>query len=418
MYDWANSVYSLSITSAMFPVFYGLYTTETITFLGSEFKNTALFAYFLSFAFLLNALLAPFLSGIADAKGNKKAFMRFFIVLGSVSCSALFLFDGTNPLFGLTAFMLATLGFAGSIVFYNAYLPEIATADRFDKLSARGFTMGYIGSVILLILNILFLQKSEWFGMTAPSSTNTLPFRVGFLTVGIWWFAWSLWPLLKLPGKLESKEGVSIWSGYKEIRKTYLQVKTMKPLLVFLASFFVYTMGVQTVLYVATLFGQNELKLESSDMIKTILLIQVIGIAGAYFFAWLANKKGNKTSIIIALSIWIVGCYLAFHIQEKQPLQFFGLACIVGTVMGGIQSLSRATYAKLIPGDKDNTSFFSFYEVAEKTAIVLGTFAWGIVDQITGSMRNGIVVLMVFFIVGIVILFFLKSDKLKPQKIA
>ncbi|MGB1093951.1 MAG: MFS transporter [Bacteroidia bacterium] len=418
MYDWANSVYSLSITSAMFPVFYGLYTEENITFFGTEFKNTALFAYFLSFAFLVNASLAPILSGIADARGNKKAFMRFFIVLGSVSCSSLFFFDGSNPLFGLTAFMLATLGFAGSIVFYNAYLPEIATPDRFDKLSARGFTMGYIGSVILLILNILFLQKSTWFGMTEPTATNTLPFRIGFLTVGIWWFGWSLWPLIKLPGRIESKEGSSIWNGYREIKNTFLQVRGMKPLLVFLASFFVYTMGVQTVLYVATLFGQNELKLESSDMIKTILLIQVIGIAGAYFFAWLANKKGNKTAIIIALFIWIIGCYLTFYIEEKKPMQFFGLACIVGTVMGGIQSLSRATYAKLIPGYHDNASFFSFYEVTEKIAIVLGTFAWGVVDQITGSMRNGVVVLMVFFILGIIILFFLKSDKLKPQKTA
>ena len=415
MYDWANSAYSLSITSAMFPVFYGLYTPETLHFMGSEYKNTALFAFFLSAAFLLNALFVPFLSGLSDARGNKKSFMRFFMILGSFSCSALFFFDGTNYLFGLTAFMIATLGFAGSLVFYNAYLPEIATSDRFDKLSARGFTMGYIGSVILLILNILFLQKSHWFGMNPPTATETLPFRLGFLTVGIWWFLWSLWPLYKLPGGTVAKPGVSIWKGYEELRGVFKNLKQMKAAKVFLASFFVYTMGVQTVLYVATLFGQNELKLESADMIKTILLIQIIGVAGAYFFAWLARKKGNKISIILALCIWTIGCYLAYFIEEKQPNQFFGLACLVGTVMGGIQSISRATYAKLIPGDTDNASYFSFYEVAEKVAIVLGTFAWGFVDQLTGSMRNGIVLLMVFFIVGIVIMLFLKSDKLKPM---
>ena len=218
MYDWANSAYSLSITSAMFPVFYGLYTPETLHFMGSEYKNTALFAFFLSAAFLLNALFVPFLSGLSDARGNKKSFMRFFMILGSFSCSALFFFDGTNYLFGLTAFMIATLGFAGSLVFYNAYLPEIATSDRFDKLSARGFTMGYIGSVILLILNILFLQKSHWFGMNPPTATETLPFRLGFLTVGIWWFLWSLWPLYKLPGGNVAKPGVSIWKGYEELR--------------------------------------------------------------------------------------------------------------------------------------------------------------------------------------------------------
>jgi UMF1 family MFS transporter len=416
MYDWANSVYSLSITSAMFPVFYGIYTPDSMSIGGYTVKNTVLFAYFLSLAYLINSLFVPFLSGVADAKGNKKAFMRFFVILGSVSCSSLFFFDGSNYLYGLTCFLLATLGFAGSLVFYNAYLPEIATPERFDKLSARGFTMGYIGSVILLILNILFLQKSHWFGLPKPTATDNLAFRVGFLTVGIWWFVWSLWPLYVLPGKTEGKKGVSIWKGYGELKKVFKEVSMDKAVMIFLASFFVYSMGVQTVLYVATLFGQYELKLESADMIKTILLIQVIGVAGAYFFAWLADYKGNKFAIVLALSIWSIGCVLAYFIQEKQPNQFFGLACLVGTVMGGIQSISRATFAKLIPGNKDNASFFSFYEVTEKIAIVMGTFAWGLVEQITGNMRSGITVLMVFFLIGIGLMLFLKSDKIGPKR--
>ncbi len=419
MYDWANSVYSLSISSAIFPLFYEIYTKrynhETMQFLGMSFKNTALYSYTLSFAFLLNVILVPILSGISDATGNKKSFMRFFILMGSMGCSSMFWFSGDNYIFGLTCFLLATIGFAGSLVFYNAYLPEIATPDKFDNLSARGFTMGYIGSVILLILNLMFLQKPAWFGLPEPSADNSLAFRVGFLTVGIWWFLWSLWPLIKLPGKTKSNSNGSIWKGFHELNKVWQDVQKMKPLLIFLGSFFVYTMGVQTVIYVAALFGKNELQLESSDMIITILLIQLIGIAGAFFFAWLADKKGNKFGIILALSVWAISCILAYFLQPKQPNQFFGLACLIGTVMGGVQSLSRATYAKLIPGDKDNASYFSFYEVTEKLAIVIGTFVWALVDDLTGSMRNSIMMLMAFFIIGIIILSFLKSDKLKPK---
>ncbi len=417
MYDWANSVYSLSISSAIFPTFYESFTPKHIEVMGMDFKNTALYSYCLSFAFLINVLLVPLLSGISDASGAKKPFMRFFVILGSLGCSALYFFNGHNYTFGLISFMIATLGFAGSLVFYNAYLPEIATPDKFDELSARGFTMGYIGSVLMLIFNLLLLIKHDWFGLPSPK-TSPLPFQVGFATVGIWWLGWSFWPLLKLPGKLEAKAKVSIWNGYREIRNVFQEVKKMKAVKIFLGSFFVYTMGVQTVIYVAALFGKNELKLESEDMLKTILLIQLIGIAGAFFFAWAAKKLGNKPALFISLSIWTLSCILAYQLEPQKPNQFFALACLIGTVMGGIQSLSRATYAKLIPGDHDNTSYFSFFEVTEKLAIVLGTFAWAMIDNVTGNMRNSILLLMVFFIIGICILYFLPTDKIKSEKLS
>ena len=415
MYDWANSVYSLSISSAIFPTFYESFTPKHIEFMGYDFKNTALYSYCLSFAFLINVLLVPLLSGISDASGAKKPFMRFFVILGSIGCSSLYFFNGSNYMYGLICFMVATLGWAGSLVFYNAFLPEIATPDRFDRLSARGFTMGYIGSVLMLVFNLLLLIKHDWFGLPSPKE-SVLPFQIGFLTVGIWWFAWSFWPLIKLPGKLASKAQTSIWSGYHEIRKVYQEVKTMKAVKIFLAAFFVYTMGVQTVIYVAALFGKNVLLLKSEEMLTTILLIQLIGIAGAYFFAFVADRMGNKPAILISLVIWTVACSLAYLLEPQKPNQFFALACLIGTVMGGIQSLSRATYAKLIPGDRDNTSYFSFFEVTEKLAIVLGTFAWAAIDNITGNMRNSILMLMVFFICGIGILYFLPTDKLKSAK--
>ena len=420
MYDWANSVYSLSIASAIFPVFYEKFTPRTVNLFGYTFSNSALYDFSLSISFLLVVLMVPLLSGIADYGGRKKQFMRFFVIMGSLACASLYWFNGQNVLFGLAAFMLGTIGWAGSLVFYNSYLPEIATPEKFDRLSAKGYTMGYIGSVLLLILNLMFLTKSHWFGMEAPSKTNTLPFQVGLLTVGIWWMAWSLWPLLVLPnisGTGPAKlSGSMILSGYRELQKVFREVLKMRALLIFLAAFFVYTMGVQTVIYVAAIFGSKTLELESGTLLTTILLIQLISIAGAYFFAWVADKRGNKLSLSITLFIWILVCVLAYFVQKKQPTQFFGLACLVGTVMGGVQSLSRATYAKLIPGDKDNTSYFSFYEVAEKLAIVLGTLSFGLIDHITGDMRNSILVLMSYFMVGLIILAFLPASGLKQGK--
>ena len=416
MYDWANSVYSLSISSAIFPIFFEKFAPKQTTFLGNNIASSVLYEYTLSFSFLLVAMLAPILSGIADASGQKKSFMKVFVAIGSLACSAMYFFYGSNILFGLGCFMLATVGFAGSLVFYNSYLPDIATQDKFDRLSARGFTLGYIGSVTLLIINLLFLQKSEWFGMELPSTVNTLPFRVGFLAVGVWWAAWSLWPLIvlpRIPRTSQSSKGI-FTKGFKELQAVRKKVIQMPELKTFLAAFFVYTMGVQTIIYVAAIYGSKQLELQSADLLKTILLIQLIGIAGAYLFAYLANKWGNRLAIITALCIWVVACIIAFYVQKGEPNQFFGLACVVGIVMGGIQSLSRSTYAKLIPGDIDNTSFFSFYEVAEKLAIVLGTLSFGLIDHLTGSMRNSILVLMSYFIIGIIIMYFVRSPKLQP----
>lgn len=414
MYDWANSVYSLSISSAIFPAFFEEKTKKLgeLKFLGFSFINTALYTYALSAAFLIITLFIPLLSGISDYGGIRKPFMRFFIILGSIGCSALFWFEGENYLYGLGCFMLASIGWAGSLVFYNSYLPEIVSPDRFDKTSAKGYTMGYIGSVLMLLINLVMIMKKEWFGF----SEGVAAIQYGFLLVGVWWLGWSFWPLFVLPKGISSGNkitGAILLKGYSEISKVFKQVLTMKPLLIYLAAFFIYTMGVQTIIYVAALFGKNELKLESTTMLITILLIQLVGIAGAYFFAWVADKKGNKFSLATTLLIWVLVCVCAFFVQPRQPGQFFALACLVGTVMGGIQSLSRATFAKLIPGDQDNTSFFSFYEVTEKLAMVLGTFAFGLVNQITGNMRSSILMLMMFFIIGYFVLMLVKSPKLK-----
>ena len=403
MYDWANSVYSLVITSTIFPVYFnsvtkGINPDDKVDFFGFEIVNTVLYSYSISFSFLVIALISPILSGIADASGKKLQFMTFFAYLGSLSCIALFFFDGNNLEWGICFSVLASVGYAGSIVFYNAYLPEISTPDRYDLLSAKGFALGYIGSVLLLVLNLLMIQFPSWFML----SDDGMAARFSFLITGIWWAGFSQIPFRVLPhnpfGK-DVKKGILL-KGYQEIKKVWMEVKQIKVMYRFLASFFFYSMGVQTVMYLAATFGDKELGLPGDQLIMTILIIQIVAIAGSYFFAFISKKYGNKLSLVIMVLIWVGICAGAYYVYTVY--EFFALAFVVGLVMGGIQSLSRSTFSKLIPRNTtDHASYFSFYDVTEKLAIVLGTFSYGFIEQITGSMRNSALSLGIFFLVGL-----------------
>lgn len=413
MYDWANSVYSLVITSTIFPVYFnsvtkGLNADDKVDFFGFEIVNTVLYSYSISFSFLLIALISPILSGIADASGMKLQFMKFFAYLGSISCIALFFFDGNNLEWGICFSVLASVGYAGSIVFYNAYLPEITTPDKYDFLSARGFALGYIGSVILLVVNLMMIQFPTWFML----SDDGMAARFSFLITGLWWAGFSQIPFRILPrnpfGKDIKKE--FFLRGYQEILKVWNEVKQIKVMYRFLTSFFFYSMGVQTVMYMAATFGDKELGLPGDQLIKTILIIQIVAIAGSYFFAFISKKYGNKQSLIIMVLIWVGICGGAYYVYTVY--EFFALAFVVGLVMGGIQSLSRSTFSKLIPSNTtDHASYFSFYDVTEKLAIVLGTFSYGLIEQITGSMRNSTLSLGIFFLVGLGFLFLVTIPK-------
>lgn len=410
-YDWANSVYNLTITSTIFPIYWSAVSTNNgstkVLFFGHSFENTALYSYALSFSFLFVALLSPLLSGIADYNGSKKRFMQAFCFIGSVSCSALFFFNRTNIEFGVLAFMLGTIGWAGSLVFYNSYLPEIANEDEQDKVSAKGFALGYVGSSLLLILNLIVILFPESFGIPKESS---LPARIAFMAVGIWWFGFAQYTFYYLP---KNKSSIKfkfdiLWKGYRELAGVWAQLKKLKNLKAFLYAFFFFTMGIQTVMYVAALFGSKELKLESGQLIATILIIQFVAIGGAYLFAFISKKIGNIRALLIALCIWVVICISAYFVVTAN--QFYLLALAVGTVMGGSQSLSRSTYSKLLPETTDTTSFFSFYDTSEKIAIVLGTASYGLIEEITGSMRNSVFTLGTFFIVGLILLTRLKRN--------
>jgi UMF1 family MFS transporter len=403
MYDWANSVYAIVIKSSIFPVFYNTATQnafngDKVDFFGFQFVNTALYSFAISFSFLIVAIISPLLSGIADYSSNKKAYMKFFTYLGAISCIGLFFFTGENVEWAIICSILASIGYTGSIVFYNSFLPIIATPDRHDMISAKGFSLGYVGSILLLIINLVCISNPQWFGL----DNTGLIARFFFLTVGVWWmgFAQITFHSLKEPIIIVDYSTSIIVNGYKELSKVFKELKAHPIIKYYLSSFFFYSMGVQTVMYMAASFGSKELNLPGNKLILTIIIINALAIIGSYSFAYLSRKRTNKLSLLCMLGIWVGICIYAYFVYTDY--QFYILAFVVGLVMGGIQSLSRSTYAKIMPQDtKDQASYFSFYDVTEKLAVVVGTFSYGFIEQWTGSMRNSTIALGLFFAVGI-----------------
>ncbi len=408
MYDWANSVYSLVITSTIFPAYYEAVSkdrtegeTAYVSFLGREFVNTSLYNYALAFAFLVVALMSPLLSSIADYKGNKKKFMNFFLILGSTSCSTLFFFEKGYLTLGIVCMVLACIGFWSSLVFYNSFLPEIAAPQDRDRISAKGFAMGYAGSVLLQVICFVFVFKPELLG---GNSDSNIQYRLCFLLVGLWWFGFGQFSLNRLPASVPAGVGNQkniLTNGYKELSKVWKQLMQLPVLKRYLFAFFFYNMGVQTVMLAATLYGKSELQIPTTNLIVAILIIQVIAIGGAFAISKLSAVIGNFKALMVCVLVWVGICIVAYFIPAGGVYQFYGLAVVVGFVMGGIQSLSRSTYSKLMPETKDTTSFFSFYDVTEKIAIVIGMFSFGFITELTGSQRSSVLALAVFFIVGL-----------------
>ncbi|MEZ0606942.1 MFS transporter [Fibrella sp. WM1] len=414
LYDWANSVHSLVIVSSIFPVYFSATALNesggpVIDFLGIQIKNSVLFSYTVSASMLLVACISPFSTALADYSGKKKRFMKFFCYTGSLACALLYFFTRDTTTFAVFCFAWSLVGWAGSIVFYNSYLPDIVTEDQFDRVSARGFSMGYLGSVLLMVFNLMLILKPDWFGGISSAMAS----RISFLTVGLWWFGFAQIPFRVLPDGVKKSgqqaDGNWLFNGFRELRLVFNQLKTQTLTKRFLIAFFVYNMAVQTVMYVATLFGSDELKMEGSALIITILLIQLVAIPGAYAFARLSERIGNTYALMCLVVIWIGICVAAYYVTTQN--QFFIVAAIVGLVMGGIQSLSRSTYSKLLPQTTDTASYFSFYDVCEKLSIVFGTFIYGYVEQLTGSMRNSILALLGLFIIGLVLLYRIPSQK-------
>jgi UMF1 family MFS transporter len=471
MYDWANSVYNLVITTTFFPIYFTAATrhhfkSEMIPFLGHSFVNSSLYSYSLAAAYLVIALFYPILTSIADTRGNKKNFMRFFCYMGAIGCSLLYFFDGSNLGFGIGCFILASMGYVGSLVFYNAYLPEIAAPEDQDRVSAKGYAYGYVGSVILQVIGfvlVLMIHKDPFLGP-----------RLTFLLVGIWWagFAQMTFAVLPKVKRTIVKRTNIFTAGFVEVRKVYNEIKKMAVLKRYLRGFFFYSMGVQTVMMAATLFGSKLLGLEDTKLIVTIVLIQLVAIVGAIWMSRLSARYGNIRVLMGVIVIWILLCVSAwltasqaehlklfhdkiaelqqqkedllakraqmsaadFDIQDakteaelsrwkhdlaphQEPIEysFYALALGVGLVMGGIQSLSRSTYSKLMPETKDTASYFSYYDLTEKFAIVIGMFSFGFIDDMTGSMKYAVLFLIFFFVIGLIWLY---SAQLKQKRVA
>jgi UMF1 family MFS transporter len=420
MYDWGNSAYNLVITSTIFPAYFEAIAVDdkqvsktTVTFLGRQFENTALYNYTLAFAMLVVAVISPLLSSIADFKGNKKRFLNFFLTMGSLACASMFFFEKQTLGLGIGAMVIACIGFWGSQVFYNSFLPEIAApADR-DRVSAKGFAFGYVGSVLLQLICFVFVFNP---GLVGGDENSTIQFRSCFLLVGIWWWGFGQYSLRHLPRPLPAGTGdlqhKILSKGYHELQKVWNEVKKLPRFKRFLLSFFFYNMGVQTVMLVAALYGKSELEIPTDNLIISILIIQLIAIPGAFVISRLSARLGNIKTLMILVSLWIGLCIIAFYLPRGGIYEFYALGAAVGFIMGGIQSLSRSTHAKLIPeGTRDTVSFFSFYDVTEKLAAVVGIFSFGYITEATGSQRNSVLALASFFVIGLLLLFYANAAK-------
>jgi len=411
-YDWANSVYTLTIASSIFPIFYSaLFVSnasevKTVWAFGFEFKSTALITFVTAFTFLVVSVMSPVLSGIADYVGNKKNFLKFFCYVGSAGCIGLYWFDISPDTIHLSLlfYFMGLIGYWGSLVFYNSYLPDIAFPEQQDRISAKGFSLGYFGSVILLIINLVMVMSQD------DGASKMQMMRYSFITVGIWWALFSQYSFYYLPKGISSGHKVTtaiVFNGLKELQEVWKQLKQNLRLKRYLYAFFVFSMAVQTIMLVAVYFGEEEIAWGSdgektTGLIVSILVIQLVAIIGAIATSKVSEKFGNIKALIAVNVIWMSLCFYAYFMET--PIQFYIAAGIVGLVMGGVQSLARSTYSKFLPETEDTTSYFSFYDVAEKIGIVIGMVIFASIDQITGTMRNAILFLFVFFLMGIILL--------------
>jgi MFS transporter, UMF1 family len=445
MYDWANSVYNLVISSAIFPIFYDTVTTNhyksthgiaetdaipegvnvTVNFFGWEVSNSALMSFVLSASFLLVSFLSPLLSGIADYRGNKKRFLQFFCYLGATACISLFYFNDLLESHlievGLLSLFIASIGFWNSLVFYNSYLPEIAEPKDHDKISARGFSMGYFGSMLLLVICLLLIKIPaltfgyfDDYAKVTPDVIEAMPVKYCFILVGIWWIAFSQITYRVLPNTTSNrvKEKGYIWKGFTELKKVFIEFRKTFRLKRYLTAFFFFNTGVQTVMLMATYFAKKEIdwpidpvtgKPNDSGLIIAILLIQLLGAAGAFIMSRVSQRIGNIKTLGISIVIWIAVCGGAFLIHT--PVEFYALACTVGLVMGGVQAMARSTYSKFLPETEDHASYFSFYDATEKIGIVCGTLFFGTMELVFNDMRFSVLSVAFFFVAGLLMLF-------------
>lgn len=427
-YDWANSVYNLVISSAIFPIFYDSVTktryaeqigvdyadlkegqTIFVDFFGAKLSSSVLFSFVLATSFLVVAFLSPLLSGVADYSGSKKKFMRFFCYLGALSCISMYWFKDLPLEVGMLSVFFASIGFWNSLVFYNAFLPEIAEVKDHDKISAKGFIMGYFGSMLLLVICLSLIMS------TSVGAQKIEYMRYCFILVGLWWIGFSQITYSVLPNNVYNKtpEKGIVWRGFNELKLVFKEFRKTRRLKKYLYSFFFFNTGVQTVMLMATIFANKEIAWPegggSTGLIIAILLIQILGAAGAFLMSRVSGMIGNIKTLILSVCIWIVICLAAFVVVT--PVHFYILASFVGLVMGGVQAIARSTYSKFLPETTDHASYFSFYDVTEKLGIVLGLAFFGMMELFLGSIRYSVISVAVFFVLGLIFLFLVPKEE-------
>ncbi len=408
MYDWANSAFSTTVVT----VFLGPYLSNIaqaaadangmLYLFGIPIKYDSLFTYCVSASILLQVVLLPILGAIADYSHLRKRMLMTFSTLGAVATILLFFVAPGLHWVGAALFILANVSFGASIVFYNAYLPDIASPDQRDQVSSRGFALGYAGGGLLLLLNLLLFSFRERLGVD-----SALAARLSLASAGLWWLGFSLITFRTLRPRHAARQlpgGESYLTvGFKQLRSTFRQISKFPQTVRYLVAFLLYNDGIQTVIVVAAIFASIELGMDDQQLILVILMIQAVAFLGAFFlFPFLARRLGAKGAIVASLIVWSLVVIYAFAALTTQ-LQFWILGAVIALVLGGSQALSRSLFAQMIPQGRE-AEFFSFYEVSDRATSFLGPLIFGLANQLFGSLRYGILSLIILFVLGLALL--------------
>lgn len=419
MYDWANSAFSTTVGTVFLAPYVAALArsaaeaagTETVPFFGIPVAPDSFLPYCISFSVGMQVLFLPILGAIADYSHRRKQMMQLFATIGAICTILLFMVTGDLWWLGGVLFILANLAFGAAIVFYNAYLPDIASEDKRDSVSSYGWAMGYLGGGLLLVLNLILYMFSDKFGIP-----DELAVRINLASAGVWWLGFSFFTWARLRPRHAAhvlpKGETYVSVGFKQLGQTLREVKRFPETLKYLLAYFLYNDGIQTVIAVASTFAaapliQGGLEQDQTTLTVVILMIQFVAFGGALLWGKLAGRIGAKQSIIVSLVIWLGVVVFAFGglkgSASSVTIQFFVLGAFIALVMGGSQAISRSLFAQMIPAGRE-AEFYSFYEISERGTSWTGPLIFGLANQLFGSLRWGILSLIFYFIAGLIVL--------------
>jgi MFS transporter, UMF1 family len=404
-YDFACSVYSSSVLT----VFLGPYLTSVakaaadadgfVHPLGIPVRAGSVFAYAVSVSVVLAVLLMPLAGAVADRTGRKKPLLAVAAYVGAAATTGMFFLDGERYLLGAFLLIVANASLSVSMVLYNAYLPQIAEPDERDAVSSRGWAFGYTAGALVLVLNLVVYSGHDSFGLSESAAV-----RICLASAGLWWGAFTLVPLRRLRDRRVAPSGEgAVGSGWRQLTATLRDMRRHPLTLSFLLAYLIYNDGVQTVISQASVYGSEELDLDQATLITAVLLVQVLAVAGALGMGRLARTHGAKRTILASLAVWTLILAAGYFLPAGKPVWFFALAGAIGLVLGGSQALSRSLFSHLVPRGKE-AEYFSAYEMSDRGLSWLGPLVFGLAYQLTGSYRDAIISLVVFFALGFVLL--------------